>query len=387
MNSRHKAFPYPVYYAQVVGLTLLGLLTSLYLAYTHYKNHTDLNFASFCALSRAVNCDTVAQSPWAIFWDAPVAAWGIAAYLFFLLLLIPLRHRTEGIIAGWSFVTVAAVLASCCSVYLAVLSTTKIHSWCILCVATYAVNFLLAFASWITFRRFSTIGFFHAVPAAFKVLTASKVVRYGTAVLAVSFLATRFFLPAYWVQEPIPLQSNVATGVTAEGFPWIGAENPQLVIEEFTDYQCFQCRKVHFYLRQLVNQNPERIRLVHRHFPLDHEFNRILVPTPFHVGSGRLALLAIVAAEHGAFWAVNDALYDAMQSKQESVRVDAFAALMHISPKELATAMYSKKNLKHLQHDIVQGMQYGITGTPSFVIEGKMYGETLPTELLQKLTR
>ena len=98
-------------------------------------------------------------------------------------------------------------------------------------------------------------------------------------------------------------------------------------------------------------------------------------------------MLAIVAAEHGTFWAVNDALYEAMQSRQASVQLDAFAALMHISPKELATAMYSKKNLKHLQHDIVQGMQYGITGTPSFVIEGKMYAKTLPAELLQKLNR
>lgn len=254
-------------------------------------------------------------------------------------------------------------------------------------MVSYAVNFLVAFTSWITFRRFTTIHFFQAIPAAFKVLASSNVVRSGTAVLAVSFLAARFLLPTYWVQEPISLQSNVATGVTAEGFPWIGAENPQLVIEEFTDYQCFQCGKVHFYLRQLVNQHPERIRLVHRHFPLDHEFNRILVPTPYHVGSGRLALLAIVAAEHGTFWAVNDALYEAMQSRQTSVQLDAFSAIMHISPKELATAMYSKKNLKHLQHDIVQGMQYGITGTPSFVIEGKMYAKTLPAELLQKLNR
>ena len=387
MKSRHKAFPYPYYFGHAVGLTLLGLLTSLYLAYTHYKNHTDLEFVSFCAISQAVNCDTVAQSPWAIFLGSPVAAWGIAAYLFIFLLLFPLRHRDERNILGWSLVTVAGVLASCCSVYLAVLSATKIHSWCILCVVTYAVNFLLAFTSWITFRRFTTTRFFQAVPAAFKVLASSNVVRSGTALLAVSLLAARLLLPTYWVQEPISLHSNVATGVTAEGFPWIGAENPQLVIEEFTDYQCFQCRKVHFYLRQLVNQHPERIRLVHRHSPLDHEFNRILVPTPYHVGSGRLALLAIVAAEHGTFWAVNDTLYEAMQSRQASVQLDAFAALMHISPKELATAMYSKKNLKHLQHDIVQGMQYGISGTPSFVIEGKMYAKTLPAELLQKLNR
>ena len=31
-------------------------------------------------------------------------------------------------------------------------------------------------------------------------------------------------------------------GKTAEGYPWIGAENPKLVLNEFTDYACPHCK-------------------------------------------------------------------------------------------------------------------------------------------------
>ena len=70
--------------------------------------------------------------------------------------------------------------------------------------------------------------------------------------------------------------------------------------KEFTDYLCFQCRKMHYYLRDLVARYPDKIRLVHRNYPMDHEFNP-MVKEPFHVGAGKMALLAIHAAASGSF--------------------------------------------------------------------------------------
>ena len=45
---------------------------------------------------------------------------------------------------------------------------------------------------------------------------------------------------------------------------------------EFTDYQCFQCRKMHYYLRKLVARYPDKIRITHCSFPMDQEFNPLL---------------------------------------------------------------------------------------------------------------
>lgn len=380
-----KPLPYPFYFWQVFGYTLAGLLTSLFLAYTHYKNHTDIAYSSFCAITQAINCDTVAQSPWSIFWGLPVAIWGVFAYMFILLLLIPLRQLNNRKANCWSLITIVAVLAVCCSLVLAFISFTRIHSWCMLCVATYAINFLLVFTAWITCRRFSKSGFFAALSSALSIVAQSTAIKIGLPLLIAALISLRFILPSYWLPKMEAVDIKVATGVTEQGYPWIGAQAPRFVIEEFTDYQCFQCKKMHQYLRQLINQYPERVRLVHRHYPLDHEFNRIIAPSPFHVGSGRLALIAVVAAKHNAFWIVNDALYEAVQTKTDSIAIEAFAQMMGISAEQLAREMLSEKSLKHLQHDMVQGLQHGITGTPAFVIDGVLYEKTIPPDLLKEM--
>jgi hypothetical protein len=55
------------------------------------------------------------------------------------------------------------------------------------------------------------------------------------------------FFPAYWQMTPPVLSTNIPTGVTEEGHPWIGAENPELVIVEFSDYRCFNVKKCIFF--------------------------------------------------------------------------------------------------------------------------------------------
>ena len=116
-------------------------------------------------------------------------------------------------------------------------------------------------------------------------------------------------LPPYWRLAPEPLSREMAYGLTAEGHPWFGAENPEIEIEMYSDYQCFQCKKMHVYLRKLIAGQQQKIRVIHRHYPMDHEVNYI-VKEPFHIGSGKMALIAIYAASKGKFWEMNDLLFE-----------------------------------------------------------------------------
>lgn len=384
---RPTPLPYPYYYWPIIGTTLVGLILSLLLVHTHYKNYTDLAYSSFCALTQAVNCDTVAQSPWSIFLGLPVALWGTCFYLYLLLLLIPLRPKRIQATGEWSIILILTILAVAVSLTLAILSTTRIHSWCLLCVATYTINCLLAFTSWIIFQRFAKISSFSALISTCSTFFRHRSFNTKTSIFFLSLLLLKLFLPPYWTLAMDPLDRKISTGITEEGNPWIGAQNPKLIIEEFTDYQCFQCKKAHHYLRQLITQFPENIRLVHHHYPLDNEFNRILAPQPFHVGSGRLALIGIVAGDHNAFWAVNDALYEAVQTKSQNIELEQFAALIGISKEQLAKEMFADHTLKRLQHDIVQGLKHGITGTPSFLVHDAVFQQTLPMELLKESTK
>jgi protein-disulfide isomerase len=194
--------------------------------------------------------------------------------------------------------------------------------------------------------------------------------------------ATVMFMPEYWRFDPPRLSADISTGLTDDGHPWIGAEKPNLVITEFTDYQCFQCRKMHYFLRQLISDHPKKIRLVHRHFPMDHQYNPI-VNEPFHVGSGKMALLAITAVEMGHFWQMNDALFEAAANNQ-NINLQKLAQEVGLSYSQLARGLNHRTIKNRLRRDIISGMKLQINGTPAFVIDDYVYLAQIPPEVIRK---
>ncbi|RWX48885.1 Thioredoxin, partial [Candidatus Electrothrix communis] len=150
----------------------------------------------------------------------------------------------------------------------------------------------------------------------------------------------------------------------------------------FTDYQCFQCSKAHFFLRLLVDKYPDKIRLVHYHYPMDEKFNTVLVKEPFHTGSGMLALLTIAAAGQNKFWEANDALYAVIQNGITTFNIKEFSEKIQLDAEQLKKDMHSESALKRVESDIRTGLKNNILGTPSFIVGDKMYAGRLPNEIL-----
>jgi hypothetical protein len=60
-RNRHKPIrplSFSVYYYTILFLALVGLFSAVYLAHSHYRVYTDIAYKSFCAISKAMNCDT-----------------------------------------------------------------------------------------------------------------------------------------------------------------------------------------------------------------------------------------------------------------------------------------------------------------------------------------
>ena len=386
MRNRNstQALSYKYYFLPVLLLVLLGLADTAYLVLSHYRNYTDTTYSSFCALSKAINCDTVSQSPWSVLFGLPVAVWGFFGYLVYGVLLIAARKNIPERITLWNILFILGLLYSISAIYFGYISATKIHSYCILCIFSYGISFSLLFYSWIIRRRFGIIPFLSRTTEAIRFAVQDNYIRGALLALVISFIWLKLFLPHYWTYTLPEIPPDIPTGLTEEGHPWIGAENPLLTIEEFADYQCFQCYKMHFMLRRLIDEHPEKIRLIHRHFPMDHTINEIIVPTPFHVGSGKMALMAIYAASQGKFWEANDALFKLGRNKKP-FNTKTLAEKTGLSAGALAIATRNKNIRLFLQNDIRQGMKLGITGTPSFVINGKVYTGSIPAEILENI--
>ena len=380
-EKEHPRLPYTFYFYPVCLLILTGLGSCLYLGIVHFRNYTDLSFASICALSRSINCDTVAQSSYSILLSLPVAVWGFFAFLFFGLLLVNTRgQRNMGL---WWLIFGFGLVCCGVSLYYGYLSAQQIHSYCIFCLLCYLCYFAITFMAFIVIRRFH-------IPIGALVKSGgsclwSRSNQFLLVILFGSLMLIQWKMPHYWEFSQGPILSTVSTGQTETGAHWLGASHPRLTIEEYSDYMCFQCGKMHIFLRSLVNKYPDKIRLIHHNFPMDHLFNP-LVKQPFHVGAGQMALLALYAGSKDKFWETNDELYRIMrEDKSDGIDLQALAARVGLPRDEIAQAFSNPDYLRFLSNDIQQGLQHQITSTPSYVINGKVYTGIIPLEIFSEL--
>ena len=374
--------PFRVYFCTVFLLGLAGLTSSIYLSISHYRVYTDIGYRSFCAISKAINCDTVSQSPYSILLKVPVPIWGIVGYFLFLLLASMAASKAANRQRLWPLLIFISLAFCIFSIILALISTFIIHSYCIMCIVSYAVNFLLLYYTWLTRNRFKNERLFSGLKKDVIFFWEKRKISFPLlAASGVGLIALITFIPTYWQLELPPTTENIPMGITQEGHPWIGAEHPKLVITEYTDYQCFQCKKMHYFIRQLIARYPEKIRLVHRHFPMDQEFNPI-VKAPFHVGSGIMALLAISAANDDRFWQMNDALFD-IAGNHQNINIKELAQKVGIDFRHLTRGLNDRINRNRLQQDIISGLKLNINGTPAFIIDGKVYLAKIPPEIIE----
>jgi len=385
MNTKApiKPLPYSIYFWTVTALAVAGLLNSAYLAVSHFRVYTDIGYKSFCAISRSINCDTVSQSAYSVFFSVPVPVWGIIGYIFFLLFLpIAWKFRDEKK-PIWTLLFFISMGFSAYSVVLALISTFLIHSYCIMCILSYAISFMLLFFTYLIRKRYGLQGWVGNIKRDIARLRETKKRSLGLFVpFSLGLLLVLIYFPVYWSFDPPVFSADIPHGMTADGHPWIGAENPKLEIIAFADYQCFQCNKMHFFLRQTLAEYPDRIRVIHRHFPMDHEVNPLL-KKPEHIGSGKLAMLAIYAATQDRFWQMNDILFSIARLNPE-IDIKKLARDVGLDERKLSRAFLNRKVRVKLKKDILEGIKMGVKGTPSFVIDGKVYQGQIPPEMLKR---
>ncbi|MCI5148111.1 MAG: hypothetical protein D3916_01660, partial [Candidatus Electrothrix sp. MAN1_4] len=179
----------------------------------------------------------------------PVAWWGVLFYFFFLLILLTENRRNLAVWRGWLLVM---SISSAITLGLAGIALWKIKSLCLVCLATYAVTFGLTYICWLGQRRCKEAlekGIDNNITTAFNLKDMLRNYSVAAGAFGISLLLLYGLMPRYWLLSAAETSadiSNLPHGLTEEGHPWIGAEEPLLTIAQFSDYQCFQCGKMYF---------------------------------------------------------------------------------------------------------------------------------------------
>lgn len=366
----------------IILLSVAGIVVSLELTHVHFKvkENTGPDPVSFCNISEAVNCETVAASAWSELMGVPVAVWAIFAYAVLLGLSLAGTRRVSGEASYMGFpglIFLWSLVGAGVTVTMAYISAALIESLCILCVGLYVVNTAVLALSVPLSRRVAG-GVGPAVSGDLRRMAGAPVT--AGAVL-VGLLAVTAGLVVFYptVQgaavEPgpapvAPPKDTCDRGYrTDEGFPLFGAPDGAVTVLEFSDYECGHCRKAHETLRSLVHQYHGKLRLVHRHFPLDNTCNP-RIPRPFHRNACLASKAAICADRQDRFWEYNDLLF-AHQRELGPERVRALAREMGLDMAAFEACLADPATEAELRRDIRDGIGWDVRGTPSFVINGE----------------
>ncbi len=154
-----------------------------------------------------------------------------------------------------------------------------------------------------------------------------------------------------------------------------------MTVTEFFDYECSHCQQAFRGLHELLALNPDRLRLVVRHFPLDQACNRS-ISRKIYEHSCSYAKLANCAREQHRFWEAHEYLFDHSGGIVEPA---TFASELNLNVKALRACL-GRVN-QALNRDIEAGIALELHGTPVFIVDGKLYMQYLPEAVVEQLRR
>ena len=117
------------------GLSIVGLLISIYLTYEHFTGSVTLA----CSDNGTVNCLKVTTSSWSVIAGVPVAVAGLAFFLVMALLCAPTRFARDLGLLRLIGVLVGTVMV----LWLVYVELFKVDAICLWCTGVHVVMLLL----------------------------------------------------------------------------------------------------------------------------------------------------------------------------------------------------------------------------------------------------
>ena len=166
----------------------------------------------------------------------------------------------------------------------------------------------------------------------------------------------------------------VRADVLVNGSPFKGAEKAKVTVVKFEDFQCPYCKAGQPNYQEVLKRYDGRVRLVHKDLPLDE----------LHPLARRAAEAARCADEQGKFWAYHDKLYE-HAPKLGVTELKSYAKDVGLDQKAFEECLSSAKFKDRVQKDFLEAAQLGITGTPTFFINGREFSGALPLETIAQV--
>ena len=141
-----------------------------------------------------------------------------------------------------------------------------------------------------------------------------------------------------------------------------GPADAAVTLVEYGDYECPSCLNSVPIIRALQDRFGDRLRLVFRHFPL----------TSVHPHASEAANAAEAASDQGKFWEMHELLFK-HQKDFGNLDLTHLALKLGLEVYRFDAARSDAAHAKRVRNDVATGTASGVTGTPTFFVNGRRY--------------
>lgn len=164
----------------------------------------------------------------------------------------------------------------------------------------------------------------------------------------------------------------------------LGDPNAPVVIEEYSDFGCSHCADFALGIKKLIEQEYIESGQVYLVF---HSVGGMLgSPATLQAAEG-----AYCAADQNVFWPFHDLIFANQVTLFQNRNADIsgtlvqFAELLELNPDQFDTCLAERKYQNLAAQDEVDATQKGITGTPTFIVNGVLLRGNQSFEYFQQV--
>jgi protein-disulfide isomerase len=166
----------------------------------------------------------------------------------------------------------------------------------------------------------------------------------------------------------ILLQPPRVEFTVAEGTPSRGPVDAPVVLVEYTDFQCPFCTRVQPTINELLKRYDGKLRHVFKNLPL-----------PMHAEAPLAGAAALCAQDQGKFWELHGWLFENQRTLSRTSIVTK-AGTLGMDKEAFEKCINDGTYQGRVRAEMVEANSYGITGTPGFLINGRVLTGAQPIE-------
>lgn len=143
----------------------------------------------------------------------------------------------------------------------------------------------------------------------------------------------------------------------------LGNDDAKVYLVEFMDPACETCAAFSPFVRQIMDANPGRIRLVIRY-------------APFHEGADDFVKILEAARKQGRYWETLDVMYEsqrywASHHRPQLQRIWQFLPNAGLDIEQIKRDMNDPAIVKLIEQDLADAKSLNVRKTPGFFVNGK----------------